>query len=175
MKSINRMFSRQAAVLALAFGCATLASAADFRIGFVNTDRIFKEANAAKAAQSKLEQEFSRRERDVDSLGQQLKAASDKFEKEGPTLSETQRTTRQRQLVDMDRDFQRKRREFQEDLAQRKNEELQQVLERANKVIKQMAEAEKYDLIIQEAVYINPKHDITDKVLGALNSGAPAK
>jgi outer membrane protein len=86
-------------------------------------------------------------------------------------LSETQRTTRQRQLSDQDREFQRKRREFQEDLNARKNEELQQVLEKANKVVKQVAEAEKYDLILQEAVYINPKHDITEKVIKVINSG----
>ena len=89
-----------------------------------------------------------------------------------PTLSDSQRGTRQKQLVDQDRDFQRKRREFQEDLNARKNEELQLVLERANRVVKQVAEAEKYDLVIQEAVYISPKHDITDKVIKALNAGA---
>jgi outer membrane protein len=94
----------------------------------------------------------------------------DKLEREAPTLSESQRASRQRQLVDLDREFQRKRREFQEDLNARKNEELQQVLERANKVVKQLAEAEKYDLILQEAVYVNPKHDITDKVLKILNA-----
>ena len=88
-----------------------------------------------------------------------------------PTLSETQRTTKQRQLADQDREFQRKRREFQEDLNARKNEELQMVLEKANKVVKQVAEAEKYDLILQEAVYINPKHDITEKVIKAINTG----
>jgi outer membrane protein len=85
-------------------------------------------------------------------------------------MAESQRVTRQRQLVDQDRDFQRKRREFQEDLGARKNEELGQVLERANKVVKQLAEAEKYDVILQEAVYINPKHDITDKVIKAMNA-----
>jgi outer membrane protein len=85
---------------------------------------------------------------------------------------EGQRVSRQKQLVDQDRDFQRKRREFQEDLNSRKNEELQQVLERANKVVKQVAESEKYDLVLQEAVYVNPKHDITDKVLKVLNSAA---
>jgi len=85
-------------------------------------------------------------------------------------LADSQRATRQKQLVDQDRDFQRKRREFQEDLNARKNEELQQVIERANRVVKTLAEAEKYDLIIQEAVYVNPKHDITDKVLRSLNA-----
>ena len=149
---------------------ATHVQAQEFRIGFVSTDRIFKEASTAKASQAKLEQEFARREKELVDQGSTLKTMADKFEREAPTLSEAQRVARQRQLVDQDREFQRKRREFQEDLNSRKNEELQQVLERANKVVKQVAEAEKYDLILQEAVYVNPKHDITDKVLKVLNS-----
>jgi outer membrane protein len=142
----------------------------EFRVGFVSTDRIFKEAGTAKAAQAKLEQEFSKREKDLVEQGSSVKSMVDKLEREAPTLSESQRASRQRQLVDLDREFQRKRREFQEDLNARKNEELQQVLERANKVVKQLAETEKYDLILQEAVYVNPKHDITDKVLKILNA-----
>jgi outer membrane protein len=145
--------------------------AEDFRVGFINTDRIFREANTAKVAQTKLEQEFSKREKELVDLGNSLKTNSEKLERDLPTLSETQRATKQRQLADQDRDFQRKRREFQEDLNARKNEELQLVLEKANKVVKQVAETEKYDLILQEAVYINPKHDITEKVIKAINSG----
>lgn len=140
------------------------------RIGFVNTDRILREAGPAKAAQSKLEQEFSRREKDLDDAGAALKTASDKFERDATTMSDSQRATRQRQLMDQDREFQRKRREFQEDLNTRKQEELQQILERANRVVKQVAESEKYDVILQEAVYINPRLDITDKVIKALNA-----
>jgi outer membrane protein len=108
-------------------------------------------------------------------VGNSLKAAADKLEREAPTLSESQRSARQRQLIESDRDFQRKRREFQEDLNARKSEELQQVLERANRVVRTVAEAEKYDLVLQEAVYVNPKHDITDKVIRALNASAPAR
>jgi outer membrane protein len=155
-----------------AFLFASQAQAQDFRIGFVSTDRIFKEASTAKSAQVKLEQEFSKREKELVDQGASLKTMADKFEREAPTLVEGQRVSRQKQLVDQDRDFQRKRREFQEDLNSRKNEELQQVLERANKVVKQVAESEKYDLVLQEAVYVNPKHDITDKVLKVLNSAA---
>lgn len=145
-------------------------SAQDFKVGIVNLDRIFREANSAKSAQTKLEQEFGKREKDLNDIAAQLKTASEKFEREAPTLAESQRATRQKLLVEQDRDFQRKRREFQEDLNSRKNEELQQVIERANKVVKALAEAEKYDLIVQEAVYVNPKHDITDKVLKSLNA-----
>lgn len=145
--------------------------AQDARIGFVSTDRIFKEASTAKAAQVKLEQEFSKREKELVDLGASLKSTAEKLERDAPTLPEGQRVSRQKQLVEQDRDFQRKRREFQEDLNSRKNEELQQVLERANKVVKQVAEAEKFDLILQDAVYVNPRLDITDKVLKVLNSG----
>ncbi len=148
------------------------ASAQEFKIGIVNLDRIVREAGPAKTAQAKLEQEFSKREKELADLGNQVKTLSDRLEREAPTLSETQRSARQKQLVDQDREFQRKRREFQEDLNNRKNEELQLLIDRANRAVKTLAEAEKFDLIIQEAVYINPKHDITDKVIRQLNAGA---
>lgn len=141
-------------------------------MGFVSTDRVLKEAGTAKAAQTKLEQEFSKREKELVEQGASIKALADKFEREAPTLPETQRQTRQKQLLEQDRDFQRKRREFQEDLNSRKNEELQVVIQRANKVIKDIAVAEKYDFIFQDAVYVNPKHDMTDKVIKALNTPA---
>ena len=170
MKTL-RHFS-QIGLLALAALLVSAANAQEFKIGFVNTDRIFREASTAKAAQVKLEQEFSKREKELVDLGNTLKSASDKFEREAPTLSESQRNTRQKQLMDQDREFQRKRREFQEDLNTRKNEEQQIVIERANLAVKRVAETEKYDVIFQEAVYINPKHDITEKVIKSLNASA---
>lgn len=167
-----KYFSRQ---LGLGFVLGVLAfalpvQAQEFRLGYVNLDRIIREAAPAKNAQAKLEQEFSRREKELQEQGASIKSAAEKLEREAPTLSETQRASRQKQLVEQDRDFQRKRREFQEDLNARRNEELQQVFERANRVVKQLADTEKYDLILQEAVYVNPKHDITDKVIKALNA-----
>jgi outer membrane protein len=157
-------------LITLCLGIAGLAQAQEFKVGFVNTDRIFREANTAKAAQIKLEQEFSKREKDLVEMGNSLKNASEKLDRDAPTLSESQRMSRQKSLVDDDREFQRRRREFQEDLNTRKNEEFQQVLEKANRVVRQVAESEKYDLVLQEAVYINPKHDITDKVIKAINA-----
>ena len=143
---------------------------ADFKAGFVNTDRVFREANAAKTAQTRLEQEVSKREKELIALRDNLKRGSDAFERDAPTMSESQRVTKQRDLVEQDREFQRKSREFQEDLGNRKNEELAKVLDQANKIVQQVAEAEQYDVILQEAVYVNPKHDITDKVIKALNA-----
>jgi outer membrane protein len=157
-----------AAMLVLA---ATGAQAQELKIGYVNSERVLKEAVPAKAAQAKLEAEFGKREKDLADVANRLKAAADKLDKDSPTLSDAERTRRQRDLVEQDREFQRKRREFQEDLNQRKNEELSGVVERANKVIKQIFDSEKYDLILQDAVHWSARVDITKKVIDALNAG----
>jgi outer membrane protein len=162
--------------LHLVLAAATLAFAAlgvqaqELKIGYVSLDKVLRDAVPAKAAQTKLEAEFSKREKDLNEFGTRLKAAGDKLEKDQPTLAESEKSRRQRDLLDQDREFQRKRREFQEDLNQRKNEELASVVERANKVIKQIYETDKYDLILQDVVFASPRIDITDKVIKALNA-----
>ena len=158
-------------VAALLAAATTVAQAQDLKIGYVNSERVLREANPAKAAQAKLEAEFGKREKDLAEVANRLKAAADKLDKDSPTLSDTEKARRQRELVEQDREFQRKRREFQEDLNQRKNEELSGVVERANKVIKQIFDQEKYDLILQDAVHWSPKVDLTKRVIDALNAG----
>jgi outer membrane protein len=170
MNTLRHSLVATGLALAALVPCSSFAQ--EFKMGFVNTERVFRESASARQAQQKLEQEFAKREKDLVDAGNALKTASEKFERESPTLSESQRAARQKTLLDQEREFQRKRREFQEDLNARKNEEQQLVVERANRAVRQVAESEKYDVIFQEAVYINPKHDITDKVLKALNGGA---
>jgi len=158
-----------AAMLALAVSGL---QAQELKLGFVNSDRVLREATPAKAAQTRLEAEFSKRQKEGEEAASRLKAAADKLDKDSPTLAESERSRRQRDLVEQDRELQRKRREFQEDLNQRKNEELASVVERANKVVKQIYDSEKYDLILQGDVVIfaGPRVDITDKVIKALNA-----
>jgi len=143
------------------------------KIGYVNSDRLTRDSAPAKAAMAKLEAEFGKREKELTDQAARLKAAADKLDKDAPTLPEAERTRRQRELVEQDRDLTRKRREFQEDLNGRRNEELAAIVERANRVIRQIFEQEKYDIILQDAVMAGPRVDITDKVLRALAS-APA-
>ncbi|MEO8152775.1 MAG: OmpH family outer membrane protein [Rhizobacter sp.] len=154
--------------------CLVLAAwgvqAQELKIGYVNSDKVLRDALPARAAQTKIEAEFSKRDKDLSELSTKLKASADKLEKEAPTLAESERVRRQRELVDQDREIQRKRREFQEDLNQRKNEELAAVVDRANKVIKQIFDQEKYDLIVQEVIFASPRIDITEKVIKALNA-----
>jgi outer membrane protein len=176
MRRNNLKFS---IVKSLGSGCAALlvaslltlgvAHAQEVKVGFVSTERIFREAAPAKVANAKIEQEFSKRDKDLQDMAARLKSMSDKLDKDAPVLSESDRGRRQRELSELDKDFQRRQREFREDLNQRRNEELATVLDRTNRVIKQIAEAEKYDIVFQEAVYISPRIDITDKVLKALN------
>jgi outer membrane protein len=160
-----------AALLAAATALAPAAQAQELKIGYVNSERVLREATVAKAAETKLQAEFSKREKDLTELGNRLKAAGDKYEKEAPTLSEAERGRRQRDLLEMDRDFQRRRREYQEDANQRKNEEYAAIVERANKVIKQIFDSEKFDLIVQDALHASARVDITKKVIDALNAG----
>jgi outer membrane protein len=148
-------------------GAAT-ADAQETRIAAVNSDRILRESAAAKASQAKLEAEFSKRDKALQDMAAKLKTLSDAMDKNGPTMAPADRAAKQRELSQVDQDFQRKQREFREDLNQRRNEELAAVLDRANKVIKQIAEQQHYDLIVQEAVYVSPRIDITDQVLKAL-------
>jgi outer membrane protein len=141
------------------------------KIGFVSTERVLRESAPAKAAQQKLEGEFSRREKELQDMAARIKSLGDRLERDAAVMAEGERGRRQREFSDMDKDFQRKQREFREDLNQRRNEELGQVVERANRVIRQIAEQEKYDFVLQEAVYASPRVDITDKVLRALANG----
>jgi outer membrane protein len=167
MKSSFMKAMAASALLAL---WAAGAQAEELKIGYVSLDRVLRDAAPAKAAQAKIEAEFSKREKEGAELANRLKAAADKLEKDAPTLPEAEKSRRQRELVDQDRELQRKRREFQEDLNQRKNEEVAAVVDRANKVIKQIFDGEKYDLILQDVVFASPKVDITDKVIKALNA-----
>ncbi|HEX5638283.1 MAG TPA: OmpH family outer membrane protein [Burkholderiaceae bacterium] len=162
-----------AALVAVALmAVAPLAQAQELKIGVVNSDRILRDSTPARAAMQKLEGEFSKRDKELQEIGARLKSSAERFEKDAPVMTETDRSRRQRELAEMDRDFQRKQREFREDFNQRRNEELAALLERTNRIIRQMAEQEKYDLILQEAVYFNPRIDITEKVLRTLNNGA---
>ena len=143
------------------------------KLGFVNTERILRDAIPAQRAQKKIEAEFQKRDQELARLADQLKRMQDDLEKNAVTMSESQRRTKEREFGELNRDFQRKQREFREDLNQRRNEELAQVVEAANRVIRQIAEQEKYDIIFQDAVYASPRIDLTDKVIKALDSGKP--
>ncbi|HYT48296.1 MAG TPA: OmpH family outer membrane protein [Burkholderiales bacterium] len=144
------------------------------KFGFVNTERILRDAVPAVRAQKKIEAEFQKRDQELAKLAEQLKRMQDDIEKNSVTMSETQRRGKERELGELNRDFQRRQREFREDLNQRRNEELAQVVEQANRVIRQIAEQEKFDIIFQEMpAYVSPRIDITDKVIKALDAGKP--
>lgn len=150
---------------------ATGVGAAELKVGYVNTQRIFRDAPAAVKAAKKLESEFSKRDADLQRMAKQLQGMQENLEKNAVTLSETDRRAKEKEFGELSREFQRKQREFREDLNLRQNEENAAVIEKANKAIKQIAEAEKYDLILQDVVWVSPRLDITEKVIKALTEG----
>ena len=159
----------QVAIVLAAISFSPLAvEAAELKVGFVNQERILRESVPAKRSQAKLEKEFATRKAELDKMEKQGRDNEVTLQKEAVTLPEAERAAKERQLSQLTRDFQRMRREYREDLTLRQNEELASLQERANKVIAEMAEKEKFDLILQEAVFASAKIDITDKVIKAL-------
>jgi outer membrane protein len=153
------------------WAAATAAGAAELKIGFIDAERVNRESAPAERASKQLEKEFAPRAQELQRREGQIKTLQGQLEKEAMTMSEGDRRTKEQELARLSLDFQRMQREYREDLNLRRNQELSALFERANRVIKQIAEAEKYDLILQEAVYRNPRIDITDKVLKALADG----
>ena len=146
------------------------------KFGFVHTERILRDSAPAMRAQKKIEAEFQKRDRELAGIADQLKRMQADLDKDAMTMTESQRRTKEREFGDLNREFQRKQREFREDLNQRRNEELAQVVEQANRVIRVIAEQEKFDIIFQEMpAYVSPRIDITDKVIKALEGKPPAK
>lgn len=157
-----------ASAVLLSFSAGVLAEG---KIGFVNSQKILNDAPQAARAKKKIEKDFEKRDQDLQRLAKQLQGMQENLDKNTVTMAESERRTKEREFADLNRDFQRKQREFREDLSQRQNEEMASIFERVNKIIKQIAEAEKYDIIFQEAVYANPRIDITERVIKALGDG----
>jgi outer membrane protein len=170
---LKHLYSTLAALgLACAFSfCVSAAApAAELKIGFIDAERINRESAPAELASKRLEKEFAPRAQDLQRRETQIKTLQGQLEKESMTMSESDRRAKEQELARLSLDFQRLQREYREDLNLRRNQELQSLFERANRVIKQIAEAEKFDLIVQEAVYRSPRIDITERVLKALAS-----
>ena len=164
------------AALALPAAAQAPAAAPSGKFGFVHTERILRDSVPAVRAQKKIEAEFQKRDRELAGIADQLKRMQAELDKDAMTMSESQRRGKEREFGELNREFQRKQREFREDLNQRRNEELAQVVEQANRVIRQIAEQEKFDIIFQEMpAYVSPRIDITEKVIKALEGKPPAK
>ena len=159
---------KRIALLLLCMAFPAMSLAADLKIGFVNTEKLFRESPLAVKAQKKLEKEFQSREQEIQKQVKQARELQNHLEKEGLTMSEADRGKKQKDLANLTRDIQHAQREFREDLNQRKNEEFAGVQDRARKAIVEIAEKEKFDLIVENVVYASPKVDITDRVLKAL-------
>ncbi|MFA9949513.1 OmpH family outer membrane protein [Rhodocyclaceae bacterium Wk13] len=153
------------------FPVSQVMAADALKIGYVNTQRIFRDAPSAVRAAKKIEAEFSKRDQDLQRMAKQLQSMQENLETNAMTMSESDRRAKEKSLNDLSREFQRKQREFREDLNLRQNEENTAIIDKANQAIRQIAESEKYDLILQDVVWVSQQLDITDKVIKALADG----
>ncbi len=165
---LNKIYS---SLLAVACLLAVGSASAEVKIGFVNSQRILADAPQAAKAKKKIEKEFEKRDQDLQKLAKQLQTLQESLEKNSVTMSEADRRNKEREFGDLNREFQRKQREFKEDLNLRQNEEMAVIFDRVNKVIKNIAETEKFDLILQEAVYAGQRIDLTERVIKILGEG----
>jgi len=161
-------FKQLAASLMVASALAAAPALAETKIGFVNTEKILREAPLSVAAQKKLEREFATRQQELQKLAKQARDLQAQLDKDGVTMSDSERKTKERDLGTQSRELQRQEREFREDLNLRRNEELGQIQEKARKAIQEIAKAEKFDLVVEQAVFVDPKNDLTDRVMKAL-------
>lgn len=166
---LNRIF---APLLAVACMFAVGSASAEVKIGFVNSQRILTDAPQAAKAKRKIEKEFEKRDQELQKLAKQLQTLQEKLEKDSVAMSESERHTKEREFGDLNREFQRRQREFKEDLNLRQNEEMAAIFERVNKVIKSIAETEKFDVILQEAVYASQRIDLTERVIKTLGENS---
>ena len=150
---------------------AAAAGAADIKIGFVDVERIRRESAPAERASKQLEKEFAPRAQELQRREAQVKSLQGQLEKDVMTMSDGERRSKEQELSRMSVDLQRLQREYREDLNMRRNQELATLFERADRVIKQIADAENFDLIVQEAVFRSPRIDITERVLKVLSDG----
>ena len=168
---MKKIFATLLVALITSLPASSTSASEALKIGYVNTQRIFRDAPTAVKAAKKIEAEFSKRDQDLQRMAKQLQTMQESLEKNAVTMTESERRLKEKDLNELSREFQRRQREFREDLNLRQNEENAAIIEKANKVIKQIAEAEKFDLILQDVVWVSPKLDVTEKVIKALSEG----
>ncbi len=146
-----------------------IAYAAEYKVGYVQVDKLLQEAPQTAETGKKLEKEFSPRSLDLEKLQKQMRDLEGALERDRTSISEADRRMKERDLTNMRLEFQRKQRELREDINLRKNEELAVLQERINKAVQTVSENEGYDLVVYSGVaYASKKIDITDKVLKLL-------
>lgn len=164
-----RLFKAGFAISAFVLGTVG-ATAEEIKIGVVDTERILAESAPAVRALKKIEKEFLPRDQELRKMASQAKALQETLEKDAKTMQEADRRNKERDLANLNREYQRAQRQMREDLSLRQNDEVAALQLTATKAIQVIAETEKYDLILplRDLVYRSQRVDITEKVLKAL-------
>ncbi len=153
----------------------SVAGAAGFKIGVVNTAQLLQEAPQARSSSKNLENEFAPRERELLKSQKKIKEKEERLMRDSAVMSESERRKAERELLSMRRDLKRAQEEFREDLNIRRNEELGKLQRIISGIIDELAKEEGFDLILGEnVIYATERIDITKQILERLdkkNSG----
>lgn len=166
MRSLRVCFAALTAATLLAAGAAT---AADLKIGVVNMERILRESKTAIEASDRLNAEGQRRQEEIERISRRFKARLERFEKDAPSMTESERVQERRSLAEMERDVTRRSREAREEFNQRRNEEVLLLQNRAGRVVQELAKKEQFDLVLYEFFYASDRVDLTSRVIEALD------
>lgn len=144
---------------------------AELKIGYVNAAKLLDQSPQAEDVSKRLKQEFSGKEKELRSKQNQLKKLQDRMTRDGSIMSESEHSKLNHDILNLQRDVQRKSDEFQEDLNLRKNEEMNKLLGVIQAAIEEIGKEQHYDLIVYEGVaFASHSIDLTDQVLDKLRA-----
>lgn len=147
----------------------SVAGAAGSRVGFVDMERIDREAPQIEQVRGELQQEFSIRERELLDLQQDLRELEARLVREGAEMDERARRKLERELQSGQREWKRKQDEFREDYIIRKNEAMEDLTKTITDTIRDFARSARYDVIlVSGVVYASDAADVTGDILKRL-------
>ncbi len=146
------------------------AQAQTLKIGYVNAPKLIDKAPQKAAALKKLEAEFGPRDKELRAIRDDIKRMETTLGKNSLIMADSDRLQKENKIRAMQRKLRRMNQEFKDDFNLRKNEELAKLQKTITAAIVKISTEEKYDLVLQNVVYINPELDITQKVLDKLGN-----
>jgi outer membrane protein len=153
------------ALLSMQAGAQAAAASAPVKIGFVNYAQIESESTIAKQAAEMLKKEFAPREAQLLEMQKQGNALQNDLEKNSATMPAADRIAKEKRFAAMAQQYQQMQRSLFEDVEARKRETFGSFVTEIMAAIKTVAEAGKYDLVVQQAVFSSPQYDITEQVM----------
>ena len=157
-------------LLSVLFTLAPSALAQPVQIAYIDGVRIENGTRRAFEISEMLRQEFSAREQEIRGMETKVKALQAQLP---GVAAGRERELKEREFQTQAQRFEQAGRAFVDELERRKAEERRKYFVEVTAIVNKIAEAQKLDLVVQEAVYAGKAVDITEQVIKALGGPAP--